>query len=507
MLVRPLSALALLIVAACDRAERPEPQPAPLPAEVVQSGDAYFSAAQSALRERLALAPNTGPATNVILFVADGMDPTTVIAARILAGQQAGMLGEENYLSFERFPYVAYSKTYTHDYQVPDSAGTMSAMITGVKTNSGVLSVTKDVQRNDCEGAKANPAETLGELADRAGLAVGVVSTARITHATPAAVFTHSANRNWEDDMSLPAGVDCRDIARQFIEYGGEIDVVLGGGRRHFYPNDFPDPEDEGETGTRGDGRDLVAEWVSKSDAHQFVWDKVGFDRLDPASDPKVLGLFERSHMEYEIDRASDTAGEPSLAEMTAKAIEILQNDPDGFFLVVEAGRVDHAHHGGNAARALTDAIAFADAVAVARDMTSPDDTLVIATADHGHTMAFQGYPARGNKMLDIARSPIGDPIMARDGKAYTTLVYGNGPGAVPGDAPRPDPAADDVFAADYRQQAAIPSYSETHGGQDVGIYADGPGAYLFTGVVEQNYIYHVVDHALRLEQKLARAE
>ncbi len=506
MSFRTISCLSILALAACDASSEHSSALSPHPSETAQSEDAYFSDAQEKLAERLAITERRGPAKNAILFIADGMDPTTVAAARIYAGQKQGLKGEEHLLAFERFPHVAFSKTYTDDYQVSDSAGTMSAMITGVKTRSGVISVTKDVNRNDCGGAKTHAATTLGELADAAGLAVGVISTARITHATPAAVYAHSANRNWENDTDLATGVDCKDIARQLIETETNFDVVMGGGRAKFLPKEAPDPEDEGETGSRGDGRDLTAEWSAKSSAHRFIWDRAGFDAIDPAEGPKVLALFERSHMEYELDRADDAGGEPSLAEMTAKAIDILSRDPNGFFLVVEGGRVDHAHHAGNAARALGDAEAFAEAVAVARAMTSADDTLIITTADHGHTLAFQGYPARGNPILDLARSPIGEPLRAFDGKPYTTLVYGNGRNSVAG-ADREDLSDVDVLDKDYRQQTAIPSGSETHGGQDVGIYADGPGAYLVGGVVEQNYIFHVLDHALRLSERGADAE
>ena len=182
----------------------------------------------------------------------------------------------------------------------------------------------------------------------------------------------------------------------------------MAGGRRNFLPETFADPEDEGKNGIRKDGRNLVEEWLSKSPAHSYVWNSEGFNAIDPESSPRVLGLFERSHMQYELDRTS--AGEPtepSLSEMTAKAIEILSKDKDGYFLMVEAGRVDHAHHGGNARRALHDAQMFSQAIAKAREMTNDRDTLIIATADHGHTLSIQGYPKKGNDILGVVLSLI----------------------------------------------------------------------------------------------------
>jgi len=161
------------------------------------SSNSWFEDGQAALAARKTQRRNKKHAKNVILFIGDGMDPTTVAAARIFDGQSRGEDGEENLLSFEKLPHVAYSKTYTTDFQVPDSAGTASAMLTGVKTRSGVLSISEDAPRGDCAAALASAVPTLAELAEKRGLATGVVSTARVTHATPGAVYAHSADRGW----------------------------------------------------------------------------------------------------------------------------------------------------------------------------------------------------------------------------------------------------------------------------------------------------------------------
>ncbi|MCI5046836.1 MAG: alkaline phosphatase, partial [Aquisalinus sp.] len=463
--------------------------------------------------------PIVTPAKNVILFIADGMDPTTITAARIFDGQSKGMPGEEHTLTFETLPHLALAKTYNTNMQTPDSAGTATAMMTGVKTKAGVINVTDEVLRGDCAGSLAHPAIAAGELAEMAGMAVGVVSTARLTHATPATVYARAASRDWEADSDLPAAADaCKDIARQLIEfpYGDGLEVAMGGGRRNFLPTDMADPEYSFAKGRRNDGRDLITEWTSKSENHVYVWNKAGFDRIDLTGESKVLGLFEMSHMQYEADRAEDVAGEPSIAEMTATAIDLLSDDEDGYFLMVEAGRVDHAHHAGNAARALQDVQAFDAAVKTALGKVNLDETLIIVTADHGHTLTIQGYPQRGNPILGLAVSPNADgtpgetPALAADGKPYTTLAYANGQGSVffggedGEDITRPEVTNEEAQALNYRQQALIPSGSETHGGQDVSIYAQGPMAYLIDGVVEQNYVFHVIEHALNLN---ARAE
>ena len=182
--------------------------------------------------------------------------------------------------------------------------------------------------------------------------------------------------------------------------------------------------------GRRRDGRNLTEEWTKKDNNHLFVFDKAGWDKVDWASGAKVLGLFEMSHMEYEADRAKDKGGEPSLAEMTEAAIKRLQQDEDGFVLMVEGGRIDHAHHDGNAARALEDYVAFDAAIKKALELTSRDDTLIVVTADHSHTFIISGYPKRGNPILGLAVDVDGEVMKADDGKPYTTLGYANGPGA-----------------------------------------------------------------------------
>ncbi|MCY3641743.1 MAG: alkaline phosphatase, partial [Gammaproteobacteria bacterium] len=303
----------------------------------------------------------SAPPRGVILFLGDGMGVSTVTAARIFAGQLAGGTGEEHSLSFESFPHVALVKTYNTDAQVPDSAGTMTAIVTGEKTRAGVLSVSAAVERGDCAAGLAEPLTTLLEQAEAAGFATGIVSTATITHATPAATYAHSADRNWEDNSTLPeaaVAAGCRDIARQLVEFdGGDgIEVALGGGRGHFLPAGEPDPEYPDRTGFRTDGRNLVAEWLT-GDGRAYAWNLPQLEALHAAPAQQVLGLFEPSHMQFEVDRTQNA--EPSLATMTEFALKRLMDRSPGYFLMVEGARIDHGHHFGNAYRALHDTLAL----------------------------------------------------------------------------------------------------------------------------------------------------
>ncbi|WP_269520765.1 alkaline phosphatase [Alteromonas sp. BMJM2] len=470
-----------------------------------------------------------GTAKNVILFVGDGMGVSTVTAARILDGQMKGLEGEENQLSFDAFPFSGLSKTYNVDAQTPDSAGTMTAMMSGIKTDVGVIGVDEDIERGDCSTVAGNELVTALELAEIAGKSTGIISTARITHATPAATYAKSADRNWEDISDMPEAAvtaGCTDIADQLVKFEANleskfdgldvdgIEVVMGGGRRHFLPRDaaFNSPDAASSTeGDRTDGRDLTAEWQDLYTNGVYVYDQSGFDGLDTETTERVFALFNESHMQYEADRGNDIAGEPSIAEMTSAAIKVLDNNDEGFFLMVESGRIDHAHHAGNAYGALNDTIAFAEAVAAADELTNDEDTLIIVTADHGHVFTIAGYPKRGNPILGkVVNVGSDEAATAADGTPYTTLGYTNGLGyrnlgdetnsdasyLAAADTGRKDITDVDTTTPGYHQEALVPLGSETHSGEDVGIYAKGPGAFLVNGTNEQSIIFHVMDFA-----------
>lgn len=469
-----------------------------------------WNAVQAAKKQKI----RTGKAKNVILFIGDGMGVSTLTAARIFEGQMRGESGEENRLSFELFPFSALSKTYSTNQQTSDSAPTMSAIITGVKTDEGTLSVDQNVQHANYKTVAGNETKTLLEYAEESGRSTGVVSTARLTHATPGACFAHTADRDWESDADIftrakdAAEAKFPDIARQLIEfkYGDGLEVAFGGGRSKFLPKETSDPEYTARKGERLDGRDLTAEWKARYKNSSYVWNKQQFDAIDPKRDKHALALFEPSHMKYEADRSKDTAGEPSLAEMTDKAIDILSQNKKGYFLMVEGGRIDHAHHDGNAYRALRDTVALSDAVRAAVNRVNLDDTLIVVTADHSHTFFIQGYPARGNNILGLVRE-IGNDGEAepnykvdRNKLPYTTLGYANGPGAR--GAERPKLTEEKVLDPNYLQESNIPFSSETHAGEDVAIFATGVNAHLFRGSMEENWTFFIMADALRLARK-----
>jgi alkaline phosphatase len=463
-------------------------------------------------------------ARNVIFFIGDGMGVSTVTATRVYS------VGVDGQLVLDQFPHTALSRTYSADSITPDSAPTMSAMMTGVNTNQSVIGLDASTEPSDFNADGDGRAPwTLLELAKRRGMRVGAVSTATITHATPAATYAHINQRNNEHDIALQA---LPTDATYNDRLGRRIDILMGGGRRFFVPNTVVD--EEGARGARTDGRNLRAEFQAAG--YNYVWNSAGFNAVRSLP---VLGLFESSHMEYEYDRPSDLGGEPSLKDMTVKAVQLLQaatrRRAEGYFLHVEGGRIDHGHHAGNAYRALTDAEELDEAIGAAAQMVDLRDTLIIVSADHSHVFNIAGYPLRPLQELPYrvrSYSPgyetagsAGHGILGlvwdlnqsnghvsetpdRDGVPYTVLGYHNGPGYR--GAPRVDPRVDPfrgmggVVPAGpshpaYLQEAAVPLGSETHAGEDVTIYAIGPGADSVAGTVKNTRIFHVMKRALGL--------
>ncbi|XP_045592055.1 alkaline phosphatase isoform X2 [Procambarus clarkii] len=479
----------------------------------VEDRDYWYAQAKSHLEDIVAARrASQGYAKNVILFVGDGMGVSTVTAGRILKGQREGQSGEEYRLSFEKFPYVALAKTYNIDAQIGDSSACATALLCGVKANVNTLGLDHRGKFEDCMSSYTAGVTSIIDWAQKHGKSTGIVTNTRITHGTPSALYARSPSRYWEDDAKIPAHshASCKDIARQLIENepGKNINVLMGGGRRHLIPTTVYDREERNQRGRRTDGRNLLDEWVHDKKTRdlnaEYVWNKAQFDKVDPRHTDYLLGVFGYSHLDFEVDRNKGPTGDPSLAEMTVKAIQILRKNPHGFFLMVEAGRLDHAHHYNMAARALDEVIRLDECVQASMKLTDASNTLLIVTADHSHTVSFGGASVpRGNPILGFDTE-----ISDLDGKPYTTLLYGNGPGyAHTTPTGRQDLTGFNTQDINFVQQAAVPRKYETHGGEDVPVYAMGPGAHLFSGTVEQTYIAHAIAHAACIAEDNSHCE
>ena len=449
-----------------------------------------------------ALASAASEARNVIVFIGNGLGPSTTTAARLMRYR------EEGTLAVDTMPYLARVRTYSLDAQTTDGAAAVSALMTGVKVRNDVVAMDgatraagfapgKDPIRNvplaenRCPAnGNGGPSSTLVELAIAKGKGTGIVTTSRLTNGPTAATYAHVCHRDAEYDIArqaVPGGAGFND------RLGRGIDVMMGGGSAYWRPF-----EAGKRPRGRPDGRDLVAELHAQ--AYTFVTDLTSMNAAPFAPGSRLIGLFDfaegegqlQSHMSYDLER--DPNREPSLAQMTSKAMDLLSKQANGYLLIVEGGRIDHALHANHAKRALVDTIAFDDAVKVALERADLNRTLIVVTSDHDHTMTLIGGGRRGSDVLGLHLNPVtGKPSVDAGGNSYTALVFGTGTN-------RPDKRATldtpTVVGKDYQQEAAIKLAGETNGGGDVMLYAAGAAAANFRGTMENTRVFKLIRNA-----------
>ncbi|MFC0254323.1 alkaline phosphatase [Massilia consociata] len=458
-------------------------------------------------------APVEQRAKNVIFFLGDGMGLNTLTAARIFHA------GEEGQLTIDRLPESAFVKTFSNDAMVTDSAASMAAYMTGVKHNNGVVSMSagtrsvspgKDANGNNlvdrCTdgGENGSPATTLLELAKRRGMATGVVTNTSVTDATPASTYGHACHRKLETDLAaalVPGGAGFNAALGP-----RGIDVMFGGGAQFFTPYT--------RGGKRADGRDLLAELQAQG--FRVARDAAGFNALAPGAQGPAIGLFAPNHMDY--DAVRNPAQQPSLTEMTRKAIDLLAphagSQGKGFFLVVEGGLIDHALHATLGKRALQETVSYNDAMQAALDKMEALDpglknTLVVATADHDHTLLLNGYTVRTGKttptnpgVLGLVRNADGSPKLDKEGRPFTIIGFGTGENRTNGSrASKPALTDEIVTRDDYHQEAVVRTRTgaETHGGTDVYLGAAGAGSELFRGTIDNTRVFSLIKTAAGL--------
>lgn len=278
---------------------------------------------------------------SVILMIGDGMGTGQLAAARYSNVPHL-------VLAMDHLRWEGLVSTHSADDLVTDSAAAATALATGYKTNNGVVGV-------DPNGIVL---ETVLERAESLGLSTGLVTTTRITHATPAALAAHVSSRGLEDE-----------IANQVLQ--ADIEILMGGGRRHFLPT--LDPQ-----GARQDDRNLIED--ARQQGYTVVSSASNLLSWDAAS--PLLALFHEGHMSY--DESRNGSLEPSLVSMTKAALGALKKDPGGFFIMIEGGRIDHASHANDLDTTISEVLAFDAAVQVALDFTRMNENvLLVVTADH----------------------------------------------------------------------------------------------------------------------------
>ena len=387
------------------------------------------------------------------------------------------------------------------------------AYMTGVKVNNAVIASTTETRAFDTSGAPyAKGAETtcpasgnggavttLLELAKAAGRSAGIVTTARVTHAAAAATYAHLCHRDGENAIATQLVVGG---AGYNAGLGTGLDVVLGGGMQHFLPRN------DTRGSSRDDARDLIAEM--RANGYAYVATQAELAAL-PVTTTKLFGLFNRSHLHFDLERGGTL--EPNLADMTTRAIDVLQKNPNGYFLMVEAGGIGMALQQTRARAALQDAKAYDDAITAALAKVRIIDprlsnTLIVVLATHDATLVMNGTAALTGRtaenhagvlgLMHNANDPM-EPVLDADGRPFTTLVFGFGEHRVKGSrASAPALTETTVFDRQYHQEAAIET-SGARGGADVFLAAMGTNANQFHGVLDNTRVFALLKSAVGL--------
>ncbi|HON44194.1 MAG TPA: alkaline phosphatase [Planctomycetota bacterium] len=419
---------------------------------------------------------------NVILFIGDGMGLSLIDLARIV------LKGNDKYLNFEKAPTVGLTKTYCADNLITDSAAAGTAIACGHKTKQYWLGVDRNNKH----------VLNLVEIAHAMNKKTGVITNVTVTHATPAAFLFHGTNRRNE----------C-EIAEQYLE-NNNIDLILGGGKAYFLPS--TDPESQ-----RYDERNLLQEFQEKNfnvvlDKHQLA--------ASVLQTKKILGVFYKNDLPYAIDYPYESQLIPTLSEMTSHAIQYLSKHQNGFFLMVESGKIDWAMHAHDAGSAIQEIAQLEKAYQVALDfLETHPDTLILVTADHetsgmglgtGRNLYPQVFSNQKMSVYSFANMYLKDNMSFRDVRQLFQQHFQIDQ--------IENKDLETIFEVDSKEwymrkrmrgvaeiiakQVCIGFTTSGHTGQSVPVYAIGAGHESFSGVYENIAIFQKIQNFLQIEKK-----
>uniref|UniRef100_A0A0N4ZQ06 alkaline phosphatase n=1 Tax=Parastrongyloides trichosuri TaxID=131310 RepID=A0A0N4ZQ06_PARTI len=481
---------------------------------------------------------------NIILFIGDGMGITMTTISRIFKNQQESKeknitIFDQTQLFYETFPVTGLQRTHTLDLHVGLSCANAVALMSGQKVNGLTLGIKPTVNQSRCDIREDDKLKNLISIkALENGLSVGIVTTARLTHATPGGSYASITDRNYECDADINEEdrSKCKDIASQLLDYpANKFKVMFGGGRTNYIPKSTSDPIDVKIPGRRLDGRHLIEEWKFNNKQYKNVLytsdelRKLNVSNLKKES--QVLGLFAPSHFETYQERSENAKKyQPTLDEMVEKAIEILSKDNDkGYFLMVESGMIDIAEHYNKGYEAMVETVEFSKAIEKGVKMTEEiyknqntdnkvykskknqkTDTLVLVTADHAQSVTFNGYPLRTSPVMSMLTEPSNTERLWDD-KPLSSVTFTSGPGFV-NNWYKPDNLSEGYIRKnltteqlqDYKFLTPSSYLSEynTHDGSDVPVYATGPMSLMFTGEYDNTQIGYMIKYLLCINVK-----
>ena len=376
----------------------------------------------------------------IILFLSDNLSSSALTSARIYAG------GADFRLEIEKFPHLALLTTQANDFAVADSAAAAGAVATGQKPNNRTLRLE----------AGRTPLPTLLELARKSGRATGIVSNTSLTDATAAAFYAKTSDP-----------LDFQMIGLQLAE-ASDINVLLGGGAADF----LPDTKD----GRRKDGRDLILEMRNKG--YDIVRNQQEMESTPLWRAPKVLGLFSAGQLAY-ADEVQVSASQPSLSEMVLQAILLLQYNPKGYLLVVDAGLAGKASSQNKGERTLKEIVALDQAVSVARKYAGENALIVVAGKQNSGGLRLNGYSFRNDK---------GAAILGINAQGLPSLTWSTGPGS--GQTTTPDGIA-------HTEPSAFTTAAAVGTAEDAVAVSAGPGSEELSGFLDNTDVFHLIHKGL----------
>ena len=390
----------------------------------------------------------------IVLFVGEGLTPDRIAATRLYTG------GANVHLAIESFPAVALLANFSVDFAVPDDAAAATTLATGVKVNN----------RSIGTGPDGKTLRTIIDLAREKGRTIGLVTNARLTDPTAAAFYAVSKNGGAE-------------IARQLADEK-KIDIALGGGGADFLP--------ETKGGRRTDGRDLVLEM--RRNGYEIVRTKAELEGIPQWRRPKLLGIFSEGEMAY-ADEIAAGSDQPALADMTRRAIELLQWNTGGYLLIIDAGLMRTAARENLGERTLAETAELDQAVAVAQSYASQDATILVAGNLGIGGLSLNGFPFRRDS---------GVALLGVNSSGEPALTWATGPNGVPTRSTPPSsipeepaPPGEGPGATNPQEPAAAYAPWARNTVNDVLAAGRGPGTETLHGFLDNTIIFKIIEGQL----------
>lgn len=382
----------------------------------------------------------------IILFIGEGLAPGRLASARAFSG------GATAHLSLDSMPYAALLTNYSKDFAAPDHAAAATAIATGTKVPNGAIAINGD----------RKPLTSVIELARERGRATGLVTDAKLTDPGSAAFYAHPSDAR-----------DVEKIAAEFVD-GGKIDIAMGGGAAEFLPT--------AKGGERQDPRDLLLEL--RGNGFDIVRTRAELEAVPAWRRPKLFGLFSNAELAF-IDQAKARSKEPSLSDMVRRAIELLQYNPGGYLLVIDAGLMRKAAQENTAERTLAQTVELDHAVAVARNYAGRKATIIVCGDAAIGGMNLNGFPFRQDRGIALlGLNSAGQPWITWSTGPHGTNIYGatNIPNNQLSGQPeeRLEPAA-------VHAKSALPTVD------DVVAFGSGPGTEALQGVVDNTSVFKII--------------